>query len=511
MSQTANRIVKNTGFLYAKMGITMFISLWTTRLILNALGASDYGIYSVVGGAISMLGFLNGSMASATQRFMSFYQGKGEIHKCKGIFNICVVLHAILALLLILSLIFWGVFLFNGLLYIPDGREHAAMVVYGSLMISTAFTVLSVPYDATINAHENMRYYAIIGVFESILKLAVAFITVYSLMDKLVVYGVLMACIPLITLTIISVYCHKNYCECKFNIRQSLDKVLVCEIASFAGWNFISSIALVICNYGLGLVVNFFYGVLLNTALSIAQQISAQLKTLSEGLLKAVNPVITKSAGAGNIKQMMSFAFSSTKLSFFLLSILVIPFLIEAPYILQLWLKNVPEWAVLFCRLQLIASSLTTILGELLLTTLNAVGNIKKQSIYTSFIHMSSICFTTLLFYLNMPPWSMYISIIGFNVIAFKLSTMYILKTRDVLNIALFIRTVIFPCAVCFAFSVAIGTSPIYFLHPSFGRLLLVIAISSLIFVTLSYVVVLSNNERCVLNQIIKNKVVARL
>ena len=224
MSQTANRVIKNTGYLYAKMAITMFVSLYTTRLILNSLGASDFGIYNIVGGAIAMLGFLNVAMASATQRFMSFSEGEGNKEKQKYIFNISCVLHLSISIVIGLVLLMAGWFFFHGILNIPEERISAAQVVYGGLIISTMLTVMNVPYDAVMNAHENMRYYAIVGVIESLLKLLVAFACVYTRGDKLIVYGLLMASIPLITLSIMKVYCHRHYEECVISPRRYYDK-----------------------------------------------------------------------------------------------------------------------------------------------------------------------------------------------------------------------------------------------------------------------------------------------
>lgn len=484
------------------MGISLFVSFWTTRLVLNALGASDYGIFTLVGGAIAMLGFLNGSMAGATQRFMSYYQGKGEADRSKELFNISIVLHTVLAFVLVIALFAVGTILFHGILVIPKGRDVAAYIIYGSLVISTAFTVMSVPYDATLNAHENMRFFAVVGILESVLKLVVAFITVYTQMDKLIVYGVLMACIPICILTIMRVYCHRHYDECTFDFRNTWNSFMARDVAGFAGWNFFGSSAMVICNHGLGIVVNMFFGVLLNTALSIAQQISTQLKALSEGMLKAVNPVITKKAGEGNPDKMMVFAYSSTKLSFFLLAILVIPFFIETPYVLQIWLKGVPEWAVLFCRLQLIASILTTILGESFLTVLKADGNIRKQSLLSSITYMLSICMTSFLFYLRLPPWSMYISIILFNVIAYNLIIIFILKSRGLLEMSFFLNKIILPSIICLAISLILGYLPLFFVDPSFVRLIMVIIVSTISFASSFYNIVLSESERIVAGQI---------
>lgn len=214
MSGTANRVLKNTCYLYARMGITMFISLYTTRIILNTLGVSDFGIFNIVGGAIGMLGFLNAAMADATQRFMSYSEGERNKEKQKNIFNVSFILHFILAIIVGFTLIIAGHFFFNGIFNIPAEKEFAAKVIYGSLIISTIFTIMTVPYNAVMNAHENMKYYAVMGLIEAPLKLLVAIVCMYTSSDKLIIYGVLTACIPLIMLTIMRIYCHKHYEEC---------------------------------------------------------------------------------------------------------------------------------------------------------------------------------------------------------------------------------------------------------------------------------------------------------
>ena len=307
MSQTANRVIKNTGYLYAKMAITMFVSLYTTRLILNSLGASDFGIYNIVGGAIAMLGFLNVAMASATQRFMSYSEGEGNKEKQKNIFNISCILHFCISIIIALILLAAGWFFFHGILNIPADRVSAAQVVYCSLIVSTVFTVMNVPYDAVMNAHENMRYYAVVGIIESFLKLAVAFACVYAKGDKLIVYGVLMAAIPFITLTIMKVYCHRHYKECVINPRKFYDKKLMREMTSFAGWSLAGSMGGILGNYGNGIVLNSFFGTILNAALGIANQLNGMLMVFSNSMLKALAPVIVKTEGGGEHEKMLEY------------------------------------------------------------------------------------------------------------------------------------------------------------------------------------------------------------
>ncbi len=382
------------------MGITMFISLYTTRLILNSLGASDFGIFNIVGGAIAMLGFLNAAMASATQRFMSYSEGEGNKEKQKSIFNVSFILHLGISIIIGIALLIAGYFFFNGILNIPENRIFAAQVVYGSLIVSTMFTVMNVPYDAVMNAHENMKYYAIVGILESLLKLAVAFACVYTTYDKLIVYGALMACIPLITLTIMRIYCHKHYEECIIAPRKYWQKGLMKEMTSFAGWNLFQTAAAMITNNGVGIVMNMFFGTIINAAQGVANQINGQLMTLTNNMAKAVNPVITKTEGQKNHNKVLRFASTSSKVAFFITALFSIPAIITMPQLLKVWLKNVPDYAVFFAQCQLIIS-LCEQLTSGFNVAINASGKIKGISIFKSISKFAFLPISYLLFKLQ--------------------------------------------------------------------------------------------------------------
>ena len=408
MSSTANRIIKNTSFLYMKMGITMFISLYTTRLILNSLGPSDFGIFNLIGGSIAMLGFLNAAMANATQRFMSYSEGEGNKEKQKKIFNVSVILHFTISFIIAIILIIAGYFFFHGILNIPEERKFAAQTVYSSLIVSTMFTVMTVPYDATMNTHENMKYYAIIGIFESLLKLAAAFICVYTITDKLIIYGFLMACIPLITLTIVCVYCHRHYEECVINPQKYWNKTIMKEMTCFAGWNFLSTSSALIGNYGLGIIINHFFGALLNAAQGITNQINGQILALSNNFIKATNPIIGKSAGKQNLLLLQKATVESTRATTILYSIIAIPVFLYTPYILASWLKNVPEWSVLFVRLVIICN-LIEFQYLSYASAVRSVGFIKHMSKYALIINLSPLFCTYILFINGFEPYYLYI------------------------------------------------------------------------------------------------------
>lgn len=448
---TASRVAKNTGYLYAKMGITVFISLYTTRLVLNSLGDVDFGIFNIVGGAIAMLGFLNAAMAGATQRFMSYTEGEGNKEKQKQIFNISVILHTGIAILVGVVLLVAGYFFFHGILNIPSDRLFAAQVVYGSLIVSTMFTVMSVPYDAMLNAHENMRYYAIVGIIESLLKLAVAFAVVYTTGDKLIVYGILMAAIPFITLSIMRIYCHRKYDECILAPCRYYNRVLMKEMTGFAGWNFTTSVSAIGSQYGLGIILNHFFGTTLNAAQGLGNQLCGQLQAFSNNLLKAVNPVIGKSAGEKNTDKLIKTSLYSSKMAYALMAIFGLPAIVEMDTIMHIWLgnggENIPQYAALFCQLQIVRT-LTENLTISQQSAILAYGRINLYTKIKSIFYILPLPLTYIAFYYDLPPYWLYIIWIGCWGICMGISTLHILHMYTKFCIYEWVKIVLLPCIV---------------------------------------------------------------
>jgi O-antigen/teichoic acid export membrane protein len=497
----AKRVVMNTGILYAKMGITIFISLYTTRLILNSLGVSDFGIFNIVGGAIAMLGFLNAAMAGATQRFMSYAEGEGNRDKQKNIFNISVVLHFGIAVLLGIVLLGAGYFFFNGILNIPEERMYAARMIYYFMIVSTMFTVMTVPYDAVLNAHENMLYYAIVGIIESVLKLVVALIVVYTLSDKLIVYGALMAGISLLVMIIMRMYCHRKYEECVFHPRRYYDKALMKEMSGFAGWNFLTSSSSMIGQYGLGVVLNHFFGTILNAAQGIANQLCGQLQVFSNTMLKALNPVITKSEGAGNRSLMLQASMSGCKFSFFLLAFFAIPFLIDADFIMKLWLKNVPEWGVVFFRFQIVRTlieQLTIVLG----VSISAQGDIVGLNKVKSILNILPVAFTAILFHLGYSPYYMYIIwIFCWSILGGGTNIFYVRKKCN-LSIRKYLHGVLNPCLVLFCIVFGAAYIPYIVLPVGIIRFLCIAIISILCLLILLWFFGLNKSEKQIIRRL---------
>lgn len=503
MSTTANRIAKNSGYLYLKMGITMFVSLYTTRLVLNALGASDFGIYSIVGGVIALFGFFRSSLASSTQRYMSYAEGQGDIEKKIYIFNISFFLHLALGLIMALALVIAGFIFFNGILNIPEGRENAAVIVYGTLIVSTTLTVMNVPYEAVLNSHENMLYFSIVGVIESFLKLAVAIVCVHTLMDKLIVYGILMAAIPLATLIIMRIYCHRHYNECCFPTHKYFDSSIAKEMTSFAGWGFLSSVAAMGTMHGLAILLNMFGGVIVNAAHGVANQLSGFLMTFSNNMLKALNPVMVKSYGSGQRQQMLRVSSTGNKISYSMFACFAIPFIIEAPYILELWLKQVPEWAVLFVRLVLfrqILSQMTVTLD----TCIGATGNIKKFSIISMVIWMFPIVSGYVLLKLHYPIYTIYILLI-IMVLFRTVNSIYFCNKQCGLNVKDYLLKVFCPCLALTIVMLALLYALQCILTEGWVRLFMVLFLGMVLFFMLDYLFVLDKTEKKNIVGIIKS------
>lgn len=480
----------------------MFVSLYTTRLILNGLGASDFGIFNIVGGAIAMLGFLNAAMASATQRFMSYAEGEGNKEKQKYIFNISIVLHAAIAVIVAIALVGAGWFFFNGILTIPKDRVFAAEVVYASLVVSTMFTVMSVPYDAVLNAHENMRYYAIVGIIESFLKLAVAFACVYTSSDKLIVYGILMAAIPLVTLSIMFGYCHKHYEECLLAPRRFYSKPLMKEMTGFAGWNFVGSASSMMGNYGQGIVLNHFFGTILNAALGIANQLNGLLLVFTNNMLKAVNPIITKSEGAGQREQMVSQATTACKFSFFMLAIFAIPAIIEMPFLLKIWLNQVPDWAVVFTQFQLIRSLLEQ-LNIAYGSAINSEGNISSYNKVIALVNALPVVLVYVLFNAGLSPIAMLIVNICIWGALFGIVRLYYMKKNCGMSLRFCTRELLIPSLCPFAITFGIALLPQLLLSESYTRILATIMVSTVAYIPIFYTLSMSQQERTYLKQII--------
>lgn len=415
--QPANRVLKNTGFLYVKILITIFISLYSTRLILNALGAVDYGIFNLVGGVIGMLYFINGAMIIATQRYLSFYMGAGDLTKLKSVFSSSVILHLVIGSTIVILLEIGGLFLFNGGLNIPPDRIGTAKIVFHFMVVSTFFTINAVPFDATINSHENMIFDALLGILESLLKLGIAIWLIYTAVDKLILFGLLTAGLTIFIRIIKGIYCFRNYEECRAQIKSHINIDLLKEMILFASWSLFGLFVFVLRSQGMAILLNLFYGIVVNAAYGIANQVNSNISSFSSNMLRAINPQIVKSEGAGDRERMLRLSVLACKMSFFLLAFFAIPIIIEMPFVLHVWLKNVPENTVIFCQL-IIVWGLMQLITTGLMTAITAVGDIKVYQIVVGTFQLFNLPLAYILIKFGLPAYFVFVSSIFLEFIA---------------------------------------------------------------------------------------------
>ncbi|MEH6307398.1 oligosaccharide flippase family protein [Olivibacter sp. CPCC 100613] len=478
--QAANRVALNTSILYLRMLVTTGITLYTTRVVLNVLGSTDYGLFNLVAGIVLMLSFLNTTMASSTQRFLSFYQGADDLPMQKRVFSNSMLLHIIIAVIIVVALEITGLFLFNGTLNIPVARLEATRFVYHFMAATVFFNVVVVPFNGALIAHENMVWVAIVNVIETLLKLGIALLLTVLPYDRLMVYGALTALVSVVSFLLYAVYCLRKYADCSLNgITAQADKPLLKELSTFAGWNLFGTLCGLGRTQGLAVLLNIFLGAVINAAYGIANQVAAQLNFFSATLLRALNPQIMKSEGANDRARMLRLAMMASKFGFFLLAIIAIPACFEMEAILNLWLKNVPPHTVVFCQLVLIA----TLINQLtigLQSAVQAIGDIKYYQIVVGTTLLLNLPIAYILLSLHYPVYSVIISYAIIEFLACVLR-MFFLKYLGGLSIGNYLSRVVYREIIPVTIALITGGLATKYIHYQ-HRFLLSIPLTCLVF-----------------------------
>lgn len=401
-SENNKRIAKNTLLLYARMFLLMVIGLYTSRVILNTLGVEDYGIYNVVGGIVVMFSFLSNSLSTASSRFITYDLGVGDLSLIKKTFGNIITIHLLLALIILILGETIGLWFVLNKLQTPENRMTAALWVYQFSIFSFVLNIISIPYNAIIIAHERMKAFAYISIIDAVLKLLIVYLLIVIPFDKLIVYAILFFCIQLLDRIIYGVYCVRHFEEAKARI--SLDKQLFKKIFGFSIWTMNGCLAVAGYTQGLNILLNMFFGPTVNAARGIAVQVQNIVQNFCNNFLMALNPQITKSYAQNNLEYMHQLLKVSSKFSFFLLYIISLPLMLEAPLVLKWWLGIVPEHTVNFLRLILCASMLVT-LSRPLVTSVHATGQIKKFQLVEGSMLLCIVPIAYILLkYWNIPP-----------------------------------------------------------------------------------------------------------
>ncbi len=502
-NHNTTRIAKNTIFLYFRMFIMMLIGLYTSRVILNVLGVEDYGTYNVVGGVVSMFSIFTTAMSSSISRFLTFELGKDNHETLEKVFSTALNVQFMVSIVIIVAIELIGVWFLNTQMEIPEGRMGAANWVLQCSAFTFVVGLLMVPYNASIIAHERMGIYAYVSIFDAIMKLAIVLALYYSPFDMLKSYAVLLLCVSTITTLIYWFYCKRHFKECTY--KRVYDKQYLIKMTSFAGWSMVGDGAWILNTQGVNILINIFFGVTLNAARGIATTVDSMVQSFVRNFMVAINPQIIKSYAEGDFSYLHRLIYMGSKYSYFLILLFMIPICLETELILTLWLKIVPNYAVVFTRLTM-ASTMCVTLGNSLITANSATGQIRDYQLVAGFMSLSIFPLTWLAFALDFSPVSAYFIHFGvfFLLIFIRL---YIVKdklhmsawnyVREVLLKALFVTvpSIVIPCTICFL------------QEDSFVRLIEVCLISIPVTLFFIYLIGMNNEERRYVIGVIKSKI----
>lgn len=486
------RIAKNTIFLYMRTLFVMVISLYTSRVILSVLGVEDYGVYQVVGGLVAMFSVISSSLSSAISRFITFEIGTGNKEKLKRIFATSVIIQICISAIVIIVAEIIGLWFLHTKMQIPEGRMDAAEWVLHCSLLTFCFNLLSIPYNACIIAHEHMKAFAYVSIVDVLLKLGVVFLIVYSPIDKLIAYAILLTLIAAGIRVIYMVYCHKYFEESRTKL--IFDKAIFKEMFGFSGWSFFNNSAFILNNQGVNMLMNMYFGVTVNAARGIALQVESALMSFVNSFTTAVNPQITKSYAAGDLSEMHKLVCRGSKFSFFMMFILALPILLEADQIMRIWLVNVPDYTVTFVQLSLIMG-LCDCMGSAGYTACMATGKIKNYSILITSIAILEFPLAWIFFAGGYPPVFAYYTYIFVKITAL-IVRMFLMKRMVALSIRMYLQYVFLPVIIVSIVAPLLPITVVNVMAPSFLRVI-VTTIVSIISVSFTILYIgMTKNER---------------
>lgn len=499
-TENNKRIAKNTLLLYFRMLFTMAVSLYTSRVVLNTLGVEDFGIYNVVGGVVAMFGFLNSAMSSSTQRYITFELGKNNFTQLKKVFNTSVSIHAFISIVILILAETIGLWFLYNKMTIPVERMDAALWAYQGAIASTIVLIMSVPYNATIIAHEKMSAFAYISVLEVVLKLLIVYLLLIGDFDKLKLYAVLMFCIQLIIRLIYGHYCKKHFPETKLQLTK--DRKLFKEMLGFAGWNLWGNCAYIAFTQGVNILLNMFFGPTVNAARGVAVQVQSAVNQFSSNFQTALNPQITKSYATGDYTYMHKLIFRSSKFTFFLLLFLSLPIQLETETILSIWLANVPEHTVNFLRLILCTTIIDATANPLIISAA-ATGKVKLYQSVVGGILLAILPISYIVLKLGGNPESVFIVHLSICILAF-ITRLLLIKPMIQLSLRRYFKEVI---TKCITVSIIALLPPVFILPLTENSItdFILICLSCIISVSVStYYMGFDKNEKQFINQKIR-------
>lgn len=491
-SSNNKRIAKNTLLLYIRTLLIMLVTLYTSRVVLNTLGVTDYGVYNVVGGVVAMFGFINSSMASATQRFITFALGKGDKDNLQKVFSTALQIHVLIAALIVVLGETVGLWFMYTQMQIPVDRMDAAFWVLQCSIVSAVVMIISVPYNADIIAHEKMSAFAYISILEAVLRLAIVYLLLAFSYDKLILYAFLTLAVQLLIRFCYSSYCNKHFPESKY--RHVWDKSLFKEMTGFAGWGMFSSLSGILSGQGLNMLLNVFFGPVVNAARAVAVQVQNAILQFIGNFQMAINPQITKTYANGEMEDMHKLMFRSARFTFYLLFVVSLPVLFETNFILTVWLKTVPENTVIFLRIMICVSLLYPLSNPLIIAN-QATGQVRNFQFVSGLILLFILPVSYICLSFGLPAYSVFVVhfIMEFTTLFYRLRLL-----RSSINIRFidYFKNVFFRVVLVVAISIIIPIAIYNYMCNTIIRFFLICIICILSVGLSAYTVGLSHNER---------------
>ncbi len=491
-SVRSKRIAKNTLLLYVRMLFLMAISLFTSRVILQTLGVVDFGAYNVVGGFVAMFAVISGSLSSAASRFLNYEMGKGDEGKLSKVFSTTVIIHLVLALIIVVLSEVIGIWYVNNKLVIAPDRLVAANWVFQFSVLSFCLNLITVPYNAAIIAHEKMGVFAYISIFEGVAKLLICYLLYVSPIDRLIFYALLQFVVNFITRVLYYLYSKHRFTECIFHA--IFEKTILKEVFGFASWNFIGSSSAVLRNQGGNILINLFFGPVVNAARGIANQVLSAVQGFVTNFMTALNPQITQSYSSGDREYMMMLVYYGSRLSYYMLLFLCLPILLNTDYLLNLWLTTVPDHSALFVQLTLIYTMLES-LSNTLITAQLATGNIRNYQLIVGGLQFMNLPVSYIVLKLGGPPETILYVAIFFGLCCLS-TRLFLLRSMIGLRVRNFVRNVLLNIIIVSVVAVIIPFTLNYYLQQSLSTFFIVSLASIVCTILTIYYVGLNVKER---------------
>jgi O-antigen/teichoic acid export membrane protein len=496
-----NKVFFNTFILYVQLILGMIIGLLSTRIVLKNLGENNYGIYILVAGVIGVLGILNSNMSNTSMRFMAHSLGSDDLQKSLKTFNTTLLIHLILGVLASLFMEIGGWLMFEYVLNIPLEKVFEAKIVYHLMVITTFVMVISVPYDAIINAHENILFLSIVDVIGYCLKLIAAIVIYYFQNNVLIIYGLLIFLVEVSLRLLKQLYTKKYYNECRVDFNQYVDKSLLKSILSFTGWNLFGSLGAMVVTQLRSLLLNSFFGVKINASDGIANNASNQVNLIASNITKALNPQLVKSEGAGERSKMILITEVGTKYSTFLFALFALPIIFEVPFLLQIWLKSVPDYTAIFIQILLLNMLIEKFTFQIT-EAIRAVGKIRNFQVTETFLRILNFPLAYFTFKFGYPPYSIYLIGVLISCVVF-FNRLYFGKIVLGFNVFDYLKNAVIPILIPILLSSTVLFVSYFYFEEGLLRLFIMTVLYIAIFLISFWEIGMKKEERIRFNELL--------